>query len=520
MAYKTTIILHSNADNNQKSEEFNQTIHSIASQINRDFDVTLLGKIDTSTREIFNNRSVEVHGIDTKDKTFPEILNEATQKSNAAYFLYIDNRNNPVVLRKAALEAFLISAVRNQDTGLFYADYDLKNDEATKEIKLLFHHIGRVRDNQDYGKVFFIKKEALEKISFFDETIKYNSLYDLRLKISEHYKLTRISNKYNGSYYAVYASGKQANVFDYLLAGREVQVEAENIVTNHLKQLGAYLEPEKFHQSKTHFEDVSNLKASVIIPVGFRPEFIGTAIESIQAQSIKDIEAIIVVNGGEKDPTIPIVEKYMEGGELFNPDKPKVSLLVVDINSIGFCLNHGVNVAKGKYYIQLDSDDRLKPDAAEKIIDCFNSSDKIGMVIGSYEVWEKNDDNTLSRMDEIPIVTHDEWTDDNGRNNLLRINGAGAPRAIPIHIIKEMGYFGINDDAYARNYGEDYEMVNKIAEYYKIGRVYDPIYEVIRHSGGTDHAINQDVIDRNDEAKDDMRKEIILRRIEKNSFNL
>jgi len=135
------------------------------------------------------------------------------------------------------------------------------------------------------------------------------------------------------------------------------------------------------------------------------------------------------------------------------------------------------------------------------------------MVIGSYEVWEKGDDGSLSRMKDIPVVTHDEWTENNGRNNLLRINGAGAPRSIPIHTIKEMGYFGINDDAYARNYGEDYEMVNKIAEYYKIGRIYDPVYEVIRHSGGTDHAINQEVIDRNDEAKDDMRKEVILRRI-------
>jgi len=124
----------------------------------------------------------------------------------------------------------------------------------------------------------------------------------------------------------------------------------------------------------------------------------------------------------------------------------------------------GVNQARGKYYVQLDSDDRLKPDAVEKIIDCFSSSGDIGMVIGSYEVWEKDDDGSLSRMKDIPVVTHDEWTEDNGRNNLLRINGAGAPRSIPINIIKEMGYFGINDDAYARNYGEDYEMVNKIAE--------------------------------------------------------
>ncbi len=516
MSYKTTIILHYTEDENQRKENLIRTIQSIVSQTNRDFDVILLGETDASTREIFHGKSVRFHEIGVKDKSYPEFLNEVTKNSKSDFFLYIDNRNNPVILKNAALEAFLLSAVRNPDTGLFYTDYDLKDNGTTREIKLLFHHIGRVRDNQDYGKVFFIKKEALEKISFFDESLKFNFLYDLRLKISEHYKLTRISNKYNGSYYTVIASGKAANVFDYLLAGKEVQLEAENIVTDHLKRIGAYLPPDQFYSVKNHLEEVSGLKASVIIPVGYRPEFIGVAIESIQAQTIQETEAIIVVNGGENDPTIPVVKKYMEGGELFDPDKPKVRLIVVDINSIGFCLNLGVNVAKGKYYIQLDSDDRLKPDAVTKIIDCFNSDRNIGMVIGSYEVWEKNEDGFLLRMNEIPVVTHDEWTDENGRNNLLRINGAGAPRAIPIHIIKEVGYFGMNDDAFSRNYGEDYEMVNKIAEYYKIGRVYDPVYEVIRHSGGTDHAISQDIIDMNDEAKDDMRKEIILRRIRKN----
>jgi hypothetical protein len=154
----------------------------------------------------------------------------------------------------------------------------------------------------------------------------------------------------------------------------------------------------------------------------------------------------------------------------------------------------------------------------EKIVQCFQSSADVGMVIGSYEVWEKKEDGSMSRMEEIPVVTHDEWTDTNGRNNLLRINGAGAPRSVPINLIKDMGYFCINDDPYSRNYGEDYEMVNKIAEHFKIGRIYDPIYEVVRHSGGTDHAINQDVVDRNDEAKDDFRREAILRRIEFNSI--
>jgi len=145
----------------------------------------------------------------------------------------------------------------------------------------------------------------------------------------------------------------------------------------------------------------------------------------------------------------------------------------------------------------------------------YESDPKIGMVIGSYEVWEKDAAGEITRMEQIPVVTHDEWTEENGRNNLLRINGAGAPRSIPIALIKEIG-FSMNEEPFARNYGEDYQMVMKISERHRIGRVWDPIYKVVRHSGGTDHSIDQATVDRNDEAKDFMRKESILRRIKMN----
>jgi glycosyltransferase involved in cell wall biosynthesis len=197
----------------------------------------------------------------------------------------------------------------------------------------------------------------------------------------------------------------------------------------------------------------------------------------------------------------------------YKPDQPEVRLIPIDINNIGLCLNLGVKIARGKYYIQLDSDDRLKKDAVEKILKVFDEDPKIGIVIGSYEVWEmKKKSKKLSRVESIPVVTHDEWTEDNGRNNLLRINGAGAPRAIPINIIKKIGYFGVNDEPFARNYGEDYEMVLKISEKYRVGRIWDPIYEVVRHDGGTDHSINMETITRNDEAKDFMRYEAMNRR--------
>ena len=117
---------------------------------------------------------------------------------------------------------------------------------------------------------------------------------------------------------------------------------------------------------------------------------------------------------------------------------------------------------------------------------------------------------------EIPTITHKEWTKENGRNNLLRVGGAGAPRSIPIQLIKDIGYFGMNEEPYSRNYAEDYELVIRISESYQVGRIFEPIYDVIRHSGGTDHSIDQETIDRNDEAKDWMRKIALDRRIKLN----
>ncbi len=517
MNYTTSILLHSPETGNITDDSFMATLESVKEQLNRNFDIIILGKI--KDKNILKDDSFRIIQLDGNDMKQAELLNRGIKHSAAGFILYIDNREKPILLKKAALDAFLMSAVRNSDAGMFYADYELEDDDSTNEIKLLFHHKGRLRDNQDYGKVFYFSMQALKKVSFFDESLNYNALYDNRLKIAEHFKLIRISNRFNGSLYKVFSKGQRANVFDYLLSGKEVQLEAEKIITRHLKRIGAYLKPGDLMPVDNNYEDMSRLDASVIIPVGFRPDFIGTAIESIQAQSLKNIEALIMINGGQEDPTADVVKKYMKGGELYDPEKPEVRMHVIDINSIGLCLNMGVNMARGKYYVQLDSDDRLKPDAIEKIVESFSSSENTGIVIGSYEVWEQHDNGELNRMEGIPVVSHDEWTEENGRNNLLRINGAGAPRAIPIRIIKEMGYFSINDDAWSRNYGEDYEMVNKIAEHYKVGRITDPIYEVVRHSGGTDHAISQELVDRNDEAKDDMRLHTINRRIAfNNSF--
>lgn len=445
------------------------------------------------------------------NSNLPLLINRQIEQSESKYILLLDDRNNSVELKKSCIDLMELAMIKNPDAGIVYADYEIVSEGKVEEVHLLKHHLGRVRDNQDYGKVLLYRKSFLEQVGGFNEELKHHFLYDIRLKLSELSEIVHIANKVGGSLYRVNSIKENTNVFDYLLSDESIQKEAEEILTDHLKRVGAYLHPNQIYQTRPKHSNVL-LKASIIIPVNNRPDFITEAIESAQEQTIQDIEIIVVVNGGANDPTNDSVKRYMAGGDRYFTDKPKVQVITTDINNIGYCLNLGVKNAQGQYYIQLDSDDRLKPNAVEKIIQNFDSNRTIGMVIGSYEVWQKLDSGDIVRDKDIPVVTHSEWTDENGRNNLLRINGAGAPRAIPIQLIKDIGYFEMNESPFARNYGEDYDMVLRISEKYKIGRIYDPIYEVIRHSGGTDHSIDQILIDRNDEAKDWIRKEAILRR--------
>lgn len=447
-----------------------------------------------------------------KQQNLGAALNEAFKVCEGTYILLLLNENNRIELKLGAISLFRLAGQRNPFTSMIYSDYEQVDSDGAKDVHLLKHHIGRVRDNQDYGFVFYIGAAELKEAGYCDEKLKTNTIYDLRLRLSAVGELQHIANRYAGSLYVSYATGNTHNVFDYLLASKESQLEAEDVLTKHLARIGAKLDPGAHLLPRPKAPQDVNLKASVIIPVNNRPEFISTAIESVQAQTVQDVEVIVVVNGGPDDPTVPVVKQYMAGGSKYDAQKPAVELLIFAINNLGLCLNMGAAKARGAYYVQLDSDDRLKPNAVEKILKVYEEDPMVAMVIGSYDVWEKKADGQIVRMDEIGVVTHDEWTEENGRNNLLRINGAGAPRSLPIQVIREIG-FSVNEEPFARNYGEDYNMVLRVSEQHRIGRVWDAIYDVIRHSGGTDHNIDQATIDRNDEAKDYMRKEAILRRI-------
>jgi len=470
-------------------------------------------------------RDASARHIARPDASTPALINAALEQAAGGYVVLLRSDAAAVFLRHSAIRTMLMAAERLRDretdvhrpVGLVYSDYErIAPDGTAHEVHLLDWHEGRLRDGFDMGYAWLIPADLLHRIGGMNPQYTAAAWYDLRLRLTEGRRAVHVANRYAGSLHAVQAEAKGHNVFDYLLSSREAQKELESACTEHLKRIGAYLAPSahvrRVPDAGGPWPDDAPI-ASVVTPVHRRPGFIGRAIESVQNQTVRNVEMIVVVNGGEDDPTCDAVRAYMPGGERYDADKPPVRLIVVDVNNLGLCLNAGLAAARGRYYVQLDSDDRLKPDAIEKLLAVFEQDETVGMVIGSYEVWTLDEaTGELHRNEEIPVVTHDEWTAENGRNNLLRINGAGAPRAANIAVIREVGWFGVNDTPSCRNYGEDYDLVLRISERYTIGRVWDPIYEVIRHSGGTDHAIDQATIDRNDEAKDAMRLEALQRR--------
>ncbi len=515
-------ILLWNKDVPYSAREFAKTLKSLASQYYAATEIIVVdGNGKGAKRPYLSRNKALMKRVKVVPGTFKNraaYFNAGIKKARGEFVLLVNTLENAIEFRRSALDTFVMVAQRNKDAAMVYSDYERVSADGLKtEVHLLPYHEGRLRDAVDFGKAFFFPASVLRRLRGVKEKYNAADLYDLFLRASEKGELVGIANRFNGSLYGVKEQAGEFDVFYYLKAGKSVALELEAACTEHLRRIGAYLAPgQNYRPIKYTRAEERKFKYlfSVVIPVFGRPEFIGIAIESVQAQTLgKKVEVIVVVNGGAADPTCDAVRAYMKGGKKYDQRKPHVDLIITDINNLGLCLNLGLQKARGKYYLQLDSDDQLTPDAAEKILAVYESDPKIGMVIGSYEVWEKNTKTgKLFRRKDIPVVTHGEWTEKNGRNNLLRVNGAGAPRSAHIKIIRQLGWFGCNDEPYARNYGEDYDLVNRIVEKYRLGRVWDPIYKVVRHKGGTDHAIDQIAIDRNDNAKDNMRLRAILRR--------
>ena len=414
-----------------------------------------------------------------------ETIRRIAAESKADYAL-VYTKTTTLELGYMALER-LLQIAQDTEAGLVYADhYQVKGGELVK-APVIDYQKGSLRDDFDFGSVLFFDAAALkESVQRMTETYQHAGLYDLRLKLSQRYALVH-ANEY--LYSEVEEDNRKSGEkqFDYVdPRNRDRQIEMEKACTQHLKEIGGYLEP--------HFKDIDfnqgefEVEASVIIPVRNRAATIGAAIESVLKQQTKFKFNLIVIDNHSTDGTTEAIDAFKADGRVVHLVPERTDL------GIGGCWNYGVNSTHcGKFAVQLDSDDLYKDEhTLQTIVDAFYEQ-KCAMVIGSYMMTDFD-------LNELPpgVIDHKEWTPDNGRNNALRINGLGAPRAFYTPVLRSIGLPNTS-------YGEDYAMGLNISRHYQIGRIYDVLYLCRRWGGNSDAALSIEKVNANNLYKDRIR---------------
>ena len=415
-----------------------------------------------------------------------ETLRSIAEAVSEKYML-IYTKDMPLEMGMFALDRILCIA---EDTGadMLYADHYKMIDGQRKKHPLIACQKGALRDDFDFGSVLVFKSSSFRKaVRAMETDYEFGALYDLRLRMKNivhvnEYLYTEIEtdNRKSGE--------KQ---FDYVdPRNRAVQIEMEKVCTEHLKRIGAWLEP-KFREpdinefAGTPFE----VTATVVIPVFNRVRTVKDAVESALSQKCDFPYNVIVVDNHSTDGTTELLNEIAAADERLVHSIPAKHDL-----GIGGCWNLAVHHELcGEYAVQLDSDDVYSgPDTLQKIVDAFREQ-KCAMVVGTYQMTDFD-------MNPIPpgIIDHREWTEDNGRNNALRINGLGAPRAFWTPLLRTINLPNTS-------YGEDYALGLRISREYRIGRIYDVLYCCRRWEGNSDAALDIDRVNANNQYKDRIR---------------
>ncbi|MDR2126123.1 MAG: glycosyltransferase [Prevotellaceae bacterium] len=395
------------------------------------------------------------------------IGNNARSKYSLIY-----TKTSPLQLGAYSLERF-VNIAEDTRAGLVYSDYYEKKNGELHPHPVIDYQEGSLRDDFNFGSVLFYTTEALKNgIAKFSHEFNFAGFYDLRLKVSQTCQLFRIPEfLYTETELDTRKSGEKQ--FDYVdPKNREVQIEMEKACTQHLKETGGYLNPEfdKIEFDKDNFE----LEASVVIPVRNRVRTIEDAIKSVLMQKTRFKFNLIIVNNHSTDGTGEIIEKYAVKSDLIVHIIPERHDLC-----IGGCWTAAVMDTRcGRFAVQLDSDDLyIDENTLQKTVDAFYEQ-QCAMVVGSYKIVNID-------LETIPpgIIDHREWTPDNGRNNALRINGLGAPRAFYTPVLRRIKVPNVS-------YGEDYAAGLAISRNYQIGRIYEPLYLCRRWDGNSDAAVD------------------------------
>ena len=415
-------------------------------------------------------------------------------------------RNQYILLNLSGREVTITEDAANRmkehadstGAGLVYSDYvKMMGSDAIAPAPLIDIQAGSLRDDFDFGALVLLTPAGTDAyLDFKGADFKTAGFYQLRLTIQRSLPIVRMPQPlYTITETDFRTSGQKQ--FDYVNPrNRDVQIEMEAACTEHLKLIEGYLKPgagAKVDATAGSFP----VLASVIIPVRNRERTVADAVKSALSQQLDGPFNVIVVDNHSTDNTTQILADLAKADERLIHIIPERTDL-----GIGGCWNLAVNDSRcGRFAVQLDSDDLYSgPDTLQKIVDKFREGG-YSMVIGSYRMCNFD-------LETLPpgIIDHKEWTDENGPNNALHINGLGAPRAFYTPVVREIGFPNVS-------YGEDYAVAIRIAGQYRLGRIFDELYLCRRWEGNSDAALSPEKVNANNLYKDSLRTAELQRRI-------
>jgi hypothetical protein len=435
---------------------------------------------------------VRIAGSLPSHETLKLILGEI----QTPYLLLLQGAQH-VSIEPEALERILEKG-KSSKAGLLYSDFYEENKGEKSLHPLNDYQLGSVRDDFDFGALTLWSvssvRNALKKYGAIPN-LQFASLYDFRLKVSIDHPVIHLQELL----YCVLGADKPSDserMFAYVDSRNfNVQKEMETVFTDYLKKIHAYLSPSHLKEVEQTQESFP-VEASVVIPVRNRKETIVEAVKSALSQETDFSFNIIVVDNHSTDGTTAILSNLAR-------QYPHLKHIIPERFDLGIggCWNEALhNVGCGRYAVQLDSDDLYSANRTLQIMVDKLLQQNFALVIGSYTIVD-------STLNEIPpgLIDHREWTDENGHNNALRINGLGAPRAFNTDLMRKIGFQNVS-------YGEDYEAALRICREYRIGRIYENLYLCRRWSGNTDAGLGIEERNRNDAFKDKIRTFEILAR--------
>ena len=425
-----------------------------------------------------------------------ETLREIARKAEARYTMLV-TKPTPLLMGQYAVERMLRAA---HDTGavMVYSDYYEEKAGKTERHPVIDYQRGSLRDDFEFGSVILIRTDLLKEFantsliaspspSTPSTDYKYAALYALRLFLSTCGEIFHLNEfLYTEQEKDLRKSGEKQ--FDYVNPrNRDVQIEMEHAVTAHLNSISATIDSADYSEPDFQ-EQMFDIEASVVIPVYNREKTICDAVESALSQETSFPFNVIVVDNHSTDNTTELLKKYSGNPKFIHIIPERTDL------GIGGCWNVAIDsVNCGRFAVQLDSDDLYSsPSTLQQIVDAFYKQ-KAAMIIGSYRMCDF-DLNTLPPG----LIDHKEWTEENGMNNALRINGLGAPRAFFTPILRQIRFPNTS-------YGEDYALGLAFSRRYRIGRLYQELYLCRRWGGNSDAALTIDRINANNLYKDRLR---------------